>query len=262
MSLKGFSKVTFHDEMRILMMRLLLFAIPLLFASAAHAADVKAPIVVELFSSQSCSSCPPADAILAKIAHNADNGLIVLGCHVTYWDHLRWKDTLSLPECTERQRDYAGPLEQHRSYTPNMVVNGRQSFIGSREFELDVALRKAREQDDPVVPIKINPDEDGYTLELPELPAGQQIPHELNILTYMTNQTVAIKAGENDGETVTYAHAVSGIIRLAPWQGKKEVRVIKAHTLPAGHLHGVVAIAQEVRGGPIRAAGEYRIYFN
>ena len=243
-------------------MRLLVLTAALLISPMAHAADGKAPIVVELFSSQSCSSCPPADAVLAKIAHNPDTRLIVLGCHVTYWDHLRWKDTLSLPECNERQRDYAGALEQNRSYTPNMIVNGRQSFIGSREFELDVGLRKAAAQDDPVIPITITPTKDGYSIALPDLPAGQQIPHELNILTYMTNQTVAIGSGENEGETVTYAHAVSGIIRLAPWQGKKEVRIIKAHTLPEKNLHGVVAIAQAVRGGPIRAAGEYRIYFN
>lgn len=227
----------------------------------AMAQDGTGPVVVELFSSQSCSSCPPADKIVADIAHNADNGLIVLGCHVTYWDHLRWKDTLSLGACTQRQRDYAGLLEQGRSYTPNMVVNGRQSFVGSRDYELDRALRKAR-QDDTVANITVEMTPQGYTVTLPDLPAGQQIPYELNVLTYMTNQTVDIGAGENEGEKITYAHAVSGITRLDPWQGKAETRTIKTSQLNTDHLHGVVVIAQPVRGGPVRAAGEYRIYFN
>lgn len=243
------------------MMRLWLFSALLLVSGPAFAESAKPPMVVELFSSQSCSSCPPADAILAKIAHNVDNGMIVLGCHVTYWDHLRWKDTLSLPECTERQRDYAAILEQSRSYTPNMIINGKHSFVGSRQAEVDSELRKA-ERDDPISLIKITPAGEGYTVELPELPAGQRIPYELNVLTYKTNQMVAIKAGENSGEEITYAHAVGGIVRLDPWQGNHEIRTLKNYQLPGTQTHGIVVLAQPVRGGAIRAAGEYRIYFN
>lgn len=261
-----FSKVTFGDEMRRLCMRqspsfTVLFVFFLMIAIPVRAAERQGPIVVELFTSQSCSSCPEADRLLTEIAHNPDNGLIALGCHVTYWDHLRWKDTLSLSACTERQRDYAGILEQGQSYTPNMVVNGLTSFVGSRKSNLDPALRKAREKNE-VALITVSMTEEGYEVSLPELPAGQHIPYELNVLTYMTNQNVAIKSGENRGETIVYSHAVSGITRLAPWQGQAETRIISNKDLNTNNLHGVVVIAQPVRGGKIRAAGEYRIYFN
>lgn len=230
-------------------------------AGPAQSEAEKGPVVVELFTSQSCSSCPAADEILSSIAHNPDNGLIVLGCHVTYWNHLRWKDTLSLDACTERQRDYAGLLEQGRSYTPNMVVNGSWSFIGSQRSELDQALRKARQKKDvELIQIEMTPE--GFQVELPDLPAGQRVPYEISVITYTTNQTIDIKSGENRDKKMTYAHAVSGITRLAPWQGQKEIRMIVASSLNPEKLHGVVVLAQPVRGGKIKAAGEYRIYFN
>lgn len=219
------------------------------------------PIVVELFTSQGCADCPPADEMLTSIAHNPDNGLIVLGCHVTTWDHLRWRDTLSLPECSERQRHFGAQLEQGRTYTPHMVVNGKYSFVGSRQADFEKALRKAR-QESRVTPIGVTMTEAGFEVRLPELPAGQRQPYELSLITYKTNSTVAIGAGSNKGKTITYAHAVSGIRRLDPWQGEAGTRLIRHETLPADRLHGVAIVAQTVKGGTIRAAGEYRIYFN
>jgi hypothetical protein len=259
MRLRDFSKVTFGDGMRITSVKFML--LPALFLIASAPAEAAGPVVVELFTSQNCSTCPPADKILGDIAHNPDNGLIVLGCHVTYWDHMRWKDTLSLPACTERQRDYAGILEQGRNYTPNMVVNGVSSFDGSQAFDLDLAVRKARQKNE-VALIDVAMTEKGFEITLPDLPAGQRIPYELNVLTYKTNQTVEITAGENRGKTILYSHAVSDIKRLPPWQGEAETRLIQTHELNGDRLHGVVVIAQPVRGGKIRAAGEYRIYFN
>ena len=224
-------------------------------------APTLAPVVVELFTSQNCAGCPPADEMLSKIAHNPDNGLIVLGCHVTTWDHLRWKDTLSLDLCTERQRDFSSQLEQGRTYTPQMVVNGKYSFLGSRQADFEKALRKAR-QDAKVERIDVTMTERGFEIKLPALPAGQRQPYELSVITYMTNRTVAITAGENRGKEIVYAHAVSGITRLDPWQGNAETRLLRRETLSPDHLHGIVIIAQPVKGGAVRAAGEYRIYFN
>lgn len=219
------------------------------------------PVIVELFTSQGCADCPSADETLAKIAHNPDNGLIVLGCHVTTWDHLRWKDTLSLEECSQRQRDYSAQLEQGRTYTPQMVVNGKYSFLGSRPSDLEKALRKSR-QENKVDRIGVTMTERGFEITLPALPAGQRQPYELSVITYMTNRPVAITAGDNRGKEIIYAHAVSGIKRLDPWQGNAETRLLRQETLPADHLHGIAIIAQPVKGGAIRAAGEYRIYFN
>lgn len=261
MRLWDFSKVTFGDALRFNWLKTTILTALLLFLARPVQATEPGPVVVELFTSQSCSDCPAADALLAQIAHNPDNNLIVLGCHVDSWDHRGWKDTLSLPECTGRQRDYAALLEQGRSYTPNMVVNGVSSFVGSRDFELDLAVRKARQKND-VAAIRVEMTPKGFEIHLPELPAGQRVGYELTLLTYQTNRTVDIATGDNHGQTITYAHAVSEIRRLDPWQGNAETRLIKPYDLNRDHLHGVVVIAQAVRGGKIRAAGEYRIYFN
>ena len=232
---------------------------PLLTASAQERATP--PIVVELFTSQNCATCPPADETIAKIAHNPDNSLIVLGCHVTTWDRDYSPNTLSLPECSERQRDFGATLEQGRTYTPQMVLNGRYSFLGSRTSDFEKSLRKAK-QENRVAPIQVVMTERGFEIKLPALPAGQRQPYELSVITYITNRTIAIEAGDNRGKEITYAHAVSGIKQLAPWQGNAETRLIRNGTLPTERLHGIVVIAQKIKGGPIRAAGEYRIYFN
>ncbi len=219
------------------------------------------PVVVELFTSQSCAGCPPADEILGEIAHNPDNGLIVLGCHVTTWDHLRWKDTLSLEECSERQRDFGAQLEQGRTYTPQMVINGKYSFMGSREADFEKSLRKAR-QENKVERINVTMTERGFEIKLPALPAGQHQPYELSVITYMTNRPVEITGGDNRGKEIVYAHAVSGIRRLDPWQGGAETRLLRREFVSEDHLHGIVVLAQPIKGGAVRAAGEYRIYFN
>ena len=102
----------------------------------------QSPVVVELFTSQSCSSCPPADRNLGKLSENPN--VIALGFHVTYWNHLHWEDTLSNEFSTKRQRSYAAAFRNGRVYTPQMVVNGEQEFVGSNGSKVNAALKKAK----------------------------------------------------------------------------------------------------------------------
>lgn len=222
-------------------------------------AQAQQPVVVELFTSQSCSSCPPAEKVLAGIAGN--ERIISIGCHVDYWDHLQWKDTMSLKECSQRQRDYGQTLNKGRVYTPNMIVNGKYSFNGSNAAELERSLRISDTRQGDVASISVTMDEKGFLIALPNLPAGERVPYYLTVLGYTVNKTVNVESGENRGETITSAHPVAVIRELDGWQGIQETRLIKNSDLAVEGLHGVVVLAQQVKGGPIRAAGEYRIYF-
>src|SRR5215470_7773141 len=117
--------------------------------SPTDAAEVR-PAVVELFTSQGCSSCPPADQLLAELAQRSD--IIALGFHIDYWDGLGWKDPLSTPEGTARQQTYARLLGSGQVYTPQLIVEGTREMVGSRREEVLAALRGARPQ--AVAPVR------------------------------------------------------------------------------------------------------------
>src|ERR1700761_4076788 len=108
------------------------FALVSILATSAYAQE--APVVVELFTSQGCSSCPPADAFLTDLARQRRD-ILPLAFHVTYWDYLGWKDLYSLDAATARQRDYARHLGEDGVYTPQMVVDGAKGFVGSSRAE-------------------------------------------------------------------------------------------------------------------------------
>lgn len=230
------------------------FALAVFFvAGAAYAEKIQAPpfIVAELFTSQSCSSCPPADAVLEKLA--ARNDVIALGCHVTYWNYLNWRDTFSLNACTDRQKEYARRLEQFRTYTPNMVINGRISMVGSREQDIDNAIEKMR-REFPVTSIPVTRDADGRLFfDLPDLPRGDYVT---TFMLLGRGADVAIGSGENDGATVHYAAPVRAMKAGPAWDGTP-----KQHSIPAptgADIAQFIVLIQSNKGGPILAAGRYK----
>ena len=225
------------------------------FLLPSRLANADTPVLVELFTSQSCSSCPQADALLSELAKDKD--LITIGCHVTYWDHLRWKDTFSLEACTQRQRDYGQRLDRGRIYTPAAIINGRKAVVGSKEGDLRIAIRK-EQITAKLRSLKIEKTGDDFTLYLAALPPGQQVAHVVTILAYGPDEEVKMNAGENRGETVTYSKPVTMIRELTPWLGKEEIRTIKFSDLPLTSK-GFVAVVQRIHGGPVEAAGEYKI---
>src|SRR6059036_991639 len=103
-------------------------------AAPGRAADNRPPVVVELFTSEGCSSCPPADAFLGELAQRPD--IVALAFHVDYWDYIGWKDPYASPLTTQRQHDYAAALHLHMVYTPQMVVDGRADVVGSERSDV------------------------------------------------------------------------------------------------------------------------------
>jgi hypothetical protein len=195
--------------MRIACLGLLLAGLSL---TPAFAAD--SPVVVELFTSQGCSSCPPADAFLTDLAHRAP-GVLPLAFHVTYWDSLGWKDPYSLNAATARQRDYARVLGRDGVYTPQMIVDGVKDVVGSdREEGLDAIARAARNRPAPV-PIGLT--REGESLVI-SVGAGAGTARVLLIGFDPAHET-HIGRGENSGRTVLESNIVRSLSTAGVWSG-------------------------------------------
>lgn len=173
--------------------------------AAAHASDVAHPAVVELFQSQGCSSCPPANAnLLALEAKRPD--ILALSWQVTYWDDLGWKDTFSKPAFTARQWDYAHAFHRDNVGTPEVVVNGRADVVGSRPGEIEALIREVdRGVSGPEVQIA-----DGRVT----VGAGEGRA-DVVLVRYDPNTVqVPIRAGENGGRTLPHRNVVHEVVRL------------------------------------------------
>ena len=178
-------------------------------ASAAHAAD--APIVVELFTSQGCSSCPPADAFLTDLARDRRD-VLPLAFHVTYWDTTGWKDPYSLDAATTRQQDYARHLGDDGVYTPQMVVDGTTGFVGSRRSQgLSVIAGATRK------PVPVSLTRDGQTL-LVKLGRGAGRAQIL-LIGFDPSHETHVGRGENTGRTLLESNIVRSLTPIGTWSG-------------------------------------------
>ncbi len=199
---------------RTVWMTLALTVLP--YAGWAYAADAVIPRgVVELFTSQGCSSCPKADAAFEKLAH--DSGVIALSYHVDYWNYLGWNDTLSTPDNTRRQYAYAAGLGRSNVYTPQAVLNGRSHLNGGdlRGIERQIAdLANKKQALD--TPVSIELDDDCIRIGVA---AGTGNAHV--VIAYFTPQLdVRIEKGENAGKTISYHNVVSSIETIGMWEGE------------------------------------------
>ena len=179
-------------------------SISLLIGSSFQNASAE-PIsaVVELFTSQGCSSCPPADALINKLANRDD--LVVLSYSVDYWDYLGWKDTHASEENTKRQRDYAESRNDKSVYTPQVVVNGRNHTVGSNEPAIENLISKNKK-----LPVDVRLTMVGDAIEVS---IDGQLPDDIEsttiyIASVLREATVSIKRGENSDRTVTYTNVV------------------------------------------------------
>jgi len=196
---------------------------------------------VELFTSQSCSSCPPADKVLRELSQRED--VITLGCHVTYWNHLHWRDTLSLAECTGLQRDLAQAKGSHRVYTPQTVINGDQETVGSNRGTVQRMINRAA-----ILPkIHISRSTSGFDFMLPAIKSGT---YDLFVLEVGEVHTQSIPTGENRGRTVEYSSPVRSITALGEWDGKADSIMQEDFA----SKHSIVILARDKRGR-IHAAG-------
>jgi hypothetical protein len=170
--------------------------------------------VLELFTSQGCSSCPPADKLLGEYADRKD--VLALSFNVDYWDYLGWKDTLASPDHTERQRGYAAARGDGEVYTPQIVINGREHIVGSNKTAIEAALKR-----DAGLPVEIGLTErdDAITVSIGEDAARRH--GTLWLVFYQREVSVPIERGENTGKTITYANVVKKLRPIAMWKGEK-----------------------------------------
>jgi len=184
--------------------------------TAPNRAGERVPVVLELFTSEGCSSCPPADALLAQLAEQqpvAGAELIALEEHVDYWDHQGWNDPFSSAQWTQRQQDYASGLADHGVYTPELVVNGRTGFVGSRTAETYRAITGAIAQPHTEISISVVKPEsrkhEGLRVEAGKLVGAQQNDTaEVWLAVTETGLHNAVSGGENAGQDLHHAPVV------------------------------------------------------
>ncbi|MCI0598887.1 MAG: DUF1223 domain-containing protein [Beijerinckiaceae bacterium] len=171
--------------------------------------------VVELFTSQGCSSCPRADQWLAAIARGPD--VVAVSFPVDYWDYIGWRDTLASPAHTARQKAYADANGEGRVYTPQVIVNGLAAAAGGDEAEIEQAIRAAKGRDGAMaVNMRLSRANSHYLVEVAE---GGNGPASVLALRVARATTVHILRGENAGKQVTYTNVVRGIEKLGDWTG-------------------------------------------
>ncbi|MGI9350521.1 MAG: DUF1223 domain-containing protein [Rhizobiaceae bacterium] len=174
--------------------------------SAAEAADVTKPKgVIELFTSQGCYSCPPADKLIGKFSRDGD--YLALSWHVDYWDYLGWKDTFASPKNTERQQNYARMLQERQVYTPQAVLNGRVHEVGSREGKIKSLFKQLEQGDqDLSVPIDVVVDKESVNIRV--APGAVTEKATLHLVFFNKLETVKIERGENGGKKLQYHNVV------------------------------------------------------
>ena len=216
--------------------------------------------VIELFTSQGCSSCPPADKVLGELAH--DPSLITLSLAVDYWDYLGWKDTLALHGHSNRERAYADARGDHDVFTPQVVVNGTVDVLGSDKAAIESAIDKTRHNSTPLaLPVTMTVADGRVTVNVPDA-KDEHRTAEVWLCPITHKVTVAIERGENKDHTLTYTNVVRRWVRLGDWSGKAQTFSIPVAELPNGSyalkdIDGVTVLVQSgvaAKPGPILGA--------
>jgi hypothetical protein len=181
------------------------------------------PVVVELFTSQGCSSCPPADALMAELAKRDD--ILALALHVDYWDYIGWKDIFADPKFTQRQRGYARAAGHRTIYTPQMIVGGVDHVVGFKPMKLADLVAAQRSNIDPA-PIGLSAVRSGENLTITLAPSGQSSNNmKVQVAQFKPLEKVMIRSGENSGKTINYANVVTSWIAVSDWDGATQVTV-------------------------------------
>lgn len=212
---------------------------------AGHATSAEAgkrPVVVELFTSQGCSSCPPANANLIELSKRSD--VLTLSFSVTYWDYLGWKDIFGKPEFTARQVVYEPALGEPGSFTPQMVIDGRASNVGFRLSEVERLIAAASADEEPSIDFG-----DGKV----RIGGGKAPSNGADVWLVRYDPrlvNVPVTRGENSGATLPHSHVVHALDRLGTWTGDVSLFAIP----PAAAGLRTAVLVQELRGGPILSA--------
>jgi len=204
------------------------------------------PVVVELYTSQGCSACPPADALLHELAERPD--IIALSLHVDYWDYIGWKDSFADPSHAQRQHGYARAANGTTVYTPQMIINGVDHVVGSRPMEVADALRNHWDKA-PDVDVTLTRADDVLIIDATAQTAGDYI---VQMIRYSEDETVDIRRGENAGRVINYTNVVTSLDEIGTWDGQAALNM---SVQIEGDAPSVVLI-QHSGNGPIAGAAE------
>jgi hypothetical protein len=220
---------------------------------AQSVTPVVSPIVIELFTSEGCDSCPPADAFAGELAHRSD--VLLLSLHVDYWDYRGWKDQYAQHGFAERQRAYARTLTQRYVYTPQMVVDGRMQEFGSDRKAVERTLAHVRQQAAKRLAVR-QTGHGGATAVLIENPIGIDVSRERPATVWLVifdrQQTTKVTKGENAGRTLPSYNVVRQWRRIGSFAG--EAVTIPVEFDIAKVDQGGAVIVQTGQTGPILAA--------
>jgi hypothetical protein len=201
-----------------------LFLCSALWCGAAAAQGDVRPAVVELFTSEGCSSCPPAEAYLGELAQRHD--VLALTFHVDYWDYLGWRDRFGLPEAVQRQRNYAKALHLSSVYTPQVVIDGRGDYVGSDRSAIGRALAAGRSG----VRVAVSLRDGDVKVQL----AGEAhaVAGDILLVAYQAGAVTPVGRGENAGRTIREFNIVREMRILGRWSGQSQEFSARADSLP------------------------------
>jgi hypothetical protein len=213
-----------------------------LLVATCGLASAEPKALIELFTSQGCSSCPPADKLLGELA--ADPSLIAISDPIDYWDYLGWKDTLAMPGHSARQRAYAHVRGDREVYTPQVVVNGSADVLGSDRSAIEHAIVQT-DQKPAVMALPVLLSLGGNILSINVQAKGASHPGEIWLCPLARAVTVAIGRGENHGHTITYHNVVRGWTKLGDWNGSDANWTIPVSDIKADDIDAAVVMVQE-----------------
>jgi hypothetical protein len=198
--------------------------------------------VVELFTSQGCSSCPAADKVAGELSK--DPSLITMSLPVDYWDYLGWKDTLALHSHSERERAYANARGDREIYTPQVVVNGVAQVLGSDKSAIERAVTQTRRTAEPLrIPVKLTVANGKVTADVPAA-TGDQRSGEVWLCPMTSKVTVNVGRGENHGHTLTYSNVVRRWVKLGDWNGQAQSFSVPLSTVSAEDVDMLTVLLQ------------------
>ncbi len=211
-----------------------------LFCGNAWAGDVTSPKgVVELFTSQGCASCPPADAALKKLVQQGD--VVALSYHVDYWNYLGWTDTLSSKENTERQYGYAHSMGRSGVYTPQAIINGRQHVKGMDLPAINSLVETMTGKGEGMtVPVGVSMKDDQMVIDI----GPGQGRADIVVAYFTKKEEVEVQRGENSGRTMEYWHSVYDVQTVGMWDGKPQKITLPAKTLGRSKKDGCAVLLQ------------------
>ncbi len=208
---------------------------------SAQAGDVRA--VLELFTSQGCSSCPPADKLLGELS--ADPSLVALSVPIDYWDYLGWKDTLASPAHSARQRAYAHLRGDRQVYTPQIVVNGATHVLGSDHAAIEHAIALTDQKPGVMsLPVLMSMGGSGLNVQV-DAAKTDHASGEVWLCPVMKAVSVTIDRGENHGRTITYHNVVRNWVKLGDWTGTKAAWNVPLSEIEASEGDAAAVLVQE-----------------